>query len=88
MWAIGREPETGGMLARVSPGTWIVRAVASDEEVRRWRVSGRRAATSLVDDVALALRTGAEGPAGELPPEPDTPQDGTHDDERPGSEHP
>ena len=44
-------------------------ATAEDDEVRRWAVSSRRAAATTVTDVALALRTGAEGPPGEVLPE-------------------
>lgn len=69
MWTIGRGPEAAGLAARLTPGPWIVQAVASDDEVRRWRTDGRRSAAALVVEVALALRTGAEGPPGELPPE-------------------
>jgi hypothetical protein len=59
------------MLSWLSPQAgWLVEARAEDDELRRWHAAGRRAATHLTDQVGLALRTGAEGPAGELPPEP------------------
>ena len=59
------------MMAWVSPQSdWVVEAQAEDDERRRWPAAGRRAAAALTAQVGLALRTGAEGPAGELPPEP------------------
>jgi len=59
------------VLAWVNPqADWVVEAAAEDDERRRWRAAGRRAAASLTEQVGLALRTGAQGPAGELPPDP------------------
>jgi hypothetical protein len=69
-WTIARQPQTSSLLAWVSPkADWMVEARAEDDERRRWHAAGRRAATALTEQVGLALRTGAEGPAGELPPE-------------------
>ena len=81
LWTIARRPEAPGPLAGWLPGgTWVVEAVAADE-VRSWQASSRRAAGQLVSDVALALRTGGPGPAGErVPASPDADaSDGTDD---------
>lgn len=76
VWTIGRRPNPPRAFAVLIPGTqWLVEAKAGDE-VRRWRARSRRAAGQLVVDLALALRTGAEGPSGELPlDDPGTVQD-------------
>lgn len=67
VWVIARRPHPQRALAALMPGTrWLVEARTADE-VRHWEARSRRAAGQLVIDVALALRTGAEGPAGELP---------------------
>jgi hypothetical protein len=66
-WEVVRVPDPPGALASLRPGgRWLVEARASDE-VRRWECASRRTAGELVTEVALALRTGAEGPPGELP---------------------
>lgn len=65
-WTVDRRPEPAGVLQKFRPSaTWVVEA-RTDGEVRRWMAPSRRAARSLVDEVALALRTGGEGPPGEL----------------------
>lgn len=75
VWEISRRPEPPRPLARLIPGsTWQVEA-RTEDEVRRWDGGTRREAGSVVDEVALALRTGAPGPAGELPPEVDAGRD-------------
>jgi hypothetical protein len=69
VWEISRRPEPARPLARLMPGsTWQVEA-RTEDEVRRWDGGTRREAAGLVDEVALALRTGSPGPSGELPPE-------------------
>jgi hypothetical protein len=69
-WSIARRPQTSSLLAWLSPqADWVVEARAEDDELRCWHAAGRRAAATLTEQVGLALRTGAEGPAGELPPE-------------------
>jgi hypothetical protein len=69
VWAVTRRPDPPGLLGLLLPrGRWVVEAVA-DDEVRRWAAASRWAASALLGEVALALRTGAEGPAGELPPD-------------------
>lgn len=66
-WTVERRPDAPGLLQKFLPSaTWIVEARTGDE-VRRWKAPSRRAARSLVDEVALALRTGGEGPPGEFP---------------------
>jgi hypothetical protein len=67
VWTVVRRTDPPRALGAVLPGgRWIVEAT-TDDEVRRWEAASRRAAAQLVDEVALALRTGAESPAGELP---------------------
>lgn len=85
-WTISRRPDPPGFLRSVLPGPWLVEAGAPDE-TRRWRAPSRHAARDLVVEVALALRTGVEGPAGEL--SPDEPSNGTaHDDPSPDDDRP
>lgn len=67
-WVIARRPVSSGVTSLLPGGGWIVQATAGDE-IRRWQAASRRAAGHLADEVALALRTGASGPAGELPDE-------------------
>jgi hypothetical protein len=67
VWTVVRRTDPPRALGAVLPGSrWIVEAT-TDDEVRRWEAASRRAAAQLVDEVALALRTGADSPAGELP---------------------
>ncbi len=67
-WAVTRYPYPRRPLARWLPGSrWIVEAQAGDQR-RRWMVASRRDAGALVDEVALSLRTGGDGPPGELEP--------------------
>jgi hypothetical protein len=76
VWAVVRRPDPPRPLGALLPGgRWLVEAT-TDDEVRRWEASSRRDATQLVDDVALALRTGAESPAGELPARDDASETG------------
>jgi hypothetical protein len=68
VWAVARRPDPPRPLAALLPGgRWVVEAT-TEGEVRRWGAGSRRAASVLVEEVALALRTGAERPAGELAP--------------------
>jgi hypothetical protein len=65
-WSIARRPGSAGSMPTIlRGGTWIVEATASDE-TRRWSAASRRVASGLVTQIALALRTGADGPPGEL----------------------
>ena len=64
-WQIRRRPVRRGVASYVMPGAWQVDAT-SDDEHRRWLASGLLASSTLQDDVGLALRTGSEGPAGEV----------------------
>ena len=67
VWTVTRRPEPPGLVGLVLPrGRWVVEA-STDDEVRRWAATSRWAASNLAGEVALALRIGAEGPAGELP---------------------
>ncbi len=65
VWRIGRRPDKPGAAGYLTPGAWRVDAITGDER-RRWIAAGWRASARLRDDVALALRTGSEGPAGEV----------------------
>ncbi len=65
VWQIRRRPEQGGVSGYLGVGAWIVEATTEGDR-RRWRSRGVAGSSRLRDDVALALRTGAEGPAGEL----------------------
>jgi hypothetical protein len=69
VWTVARRTDPPKALGALFPNArWVVEAT-TDDEVRRWEAGSRRDAVQLVDDVALALRTGAESPAGELPRE-------------------
>lgn len=65
VWQIRRRPGKPGVAGFLSPGPWHIDA-ETDDERRRWLASGLRGSASLRDDVALALRTGSEGPGGEV----------------------
>ncbi len=65
VWRIERRPDKPGAAGYLTPGPWRVEATAEDER-RRWVASGWRASAGLRADVALALRTGSEGPPGEV----------------------
>lgn len=68
LWTIARRTEPPSAFGAFLPGQrWIVEATAGDER-RIWDAPSRGGARSLVAEVALALRTGAEGPAGEIDP--------------------
>jgi hypothetical protein len=76
VWSVARRTDPPRALGALLPGgRWIVEAT-TDDEVRRWEAASRRDAAQLVDLVALALRTGAESPAGELPATGDASRDG------------
>jgi hypothetical protein len=67
VWSVARRTDPPRAFGALLPGgRWLVEAT-TDDEVRRWEAASRRDAAQLVDLVALALRTGAESPAGELP---------------------
>lgn len=65
VWRIGRRPDRAGAAGYLTPGPWRIEAVTDDER-RRWLAGGFLSSSALRDDVALALRTGSEGPAGEV----------------------
>lgn len=65
VWRIARRPARPGLVGYLTPGAWRIDAVTDDEQ-RRWLAPGRLASPRLRDDVALALRTGSDGPAGEV----------------------
>jgi hypothetical protein len=67
VWTVARRPDPPRPLGRLLPGRWVVEA-RTEDEVRRWPAASGRAAANLATEVALALRTGSEGPPGELPP--------------------
>lgn len=64
-WWVNREPVGDGFLTKLlrSDG-WQVTAVTEDEpsEARRWTAQNRATANALLEEVALSLRTGTEGP--------------------------
>jgi hypothetical protein len=66
VWEVRRRPEQPGAAGYVGVGPWLVEATTAGER-RRWRSRNLIASSHLRDEVALALRTGAEGPAGEVP---------------------
>lgn len=65
VWSIQRRPDKPGAPGYLAPGPWRVDATTDDER-RRWLASGWLASSGLRADVALALRTGADGPPGEV----------------------
>ncbi len=65
VWEIRRRPDKPSLAGYLAPGPWRVDATTDDER-RRWIAAGWRASSRLREDVALALRTGSEGPAGEV----------------------
>lgn len=65
IWRIRRRPDKPSLSGYLAPGAWRVEATTDDER-RRWIAAGWIASSRLRDDVALALRTGSEGPAGEV----------------------
>jgi len=93
VWEVARRPDPRRPLASLLPGTtWQVEARAGDE-LRAWPAASRAEANRLVTAVAMSLRTGSPGPAGELAPgdddagdDPgDTPGDRGEDTDDPGS---
>jgi hypothetical protein len=68
LWTVVRRTDPPSMVGSWLPGQrWLVEATADDER-RVWVAASRGAARSMVTEVALALRTGAEGPPGEVDP--------------------
>lgn len=65
VWRIARRPDRSGVTGYLLPGAWRIDAVTDDER-RRWLAPGLLASGGLRDDVALALRTGSDGPTGEV----------------------
>lgn len=64
-WVVTRAREGESLFARLSPrGRHIVRARTEGPpaETRRWYAANGAEARHLLEEVALALRTGAEGP--------------------------
>lgn len=64
-WEVNRRAEGGSLTDRLlRRSRWVVEASTEDEptEVRHWYADKRSEADDLVREVAMALRTGAEGP--------------------------
>lgn len=64
-WEVTRRPEADGLIGRLSPRSrWVVEAATEGPpaETRQWYAERRSAADDLVETVAMALRTGSEGP--------------------------
>lgn len=64
-WQVVRRVESGGLLGRLTGRSrWIVEATTPGPpaESRHWYADRKAAANELVETVAMALRTGAEGP--------------------------
>lgn len=64
-WQVVRRAEGDSPLARLlRRSRWVIEATTEDEpaETRHWYAGRRSEADRLVTDVAMALRTGAEGP--------------------------
>lgn len=64
-WTVIRRAEGGSVVARLLRSSgWVIEAMTEDPppETRHWRADSRQEANDVLDDVALALRTGAEGP--------------------------
>ncbi len=70
-WVITRSREGASVFAKLSRRSrYVIDAKTAEPpaEARRWYATKLADATALVEDIALALRTGAEGP---LEPEPE-----------------
>jgi hypothetical protein len=65
VWRIRRRPAKPGAAGYLTPGPWQIDA-ETDGERRRWMAAGLVGSAALRNDVALALRTGSEGPGGEV----------------------
>ena len=64
-WEVTRRVEGGSLSARLlRRSRWVIEATTEDEpaETRHWYAEKRSDAEELVREVAMALRTGAEGP--------------------------
>lgn len=64
-WHVTRRMESGSLMARLlRRSRWVVEAATEDDpaETRHWYATRRSEADDLVQEVAMALRTGAEGP--------------------------
>lgn len=64
-WEVNRRVEGGSLTDRLlRRSRWVVEATTDEEpaETRHWYAQKRSEADDLVREVAMALRTGAEGP--------------------------
>ncbi len=64
-WVVTRRVDGTGLAARVLHiGPWLVEATTDGPpaEVRHWSAPNRVQAMALLEEVAMSLRTGAEGP--------------------------
>lgn len=64
-WQVGRRVESGSLVSRLlRRARWVVEAQTDDDppETRHWYAGKRSEADDLVQEIAMALRTGSEGP--------------------------
>lgn len=64
-WVVTRRPESKSLLSRLlGRSRWVVEATTTEEpsETRHWYADRKSEANELVEVVAMALRTGSEGP--------------------------
>lgn len=63
-WQLSRKRSSGGLLGRRGGSRWVVEATTAGPpaESRHWYAERRAAAKELLQVVAMALRTGTEGP--------------------------
>lgn len=64
-WQVGRRLESASLVSRLlRRSRWVVEAQTDGDppETRHWYAARRSEADDLVQEIAMALRTGSEGP--------------------------